>query len=741
MRRPGHVAHLDLYGNQLTGIVPPELANLGSLQFLFLDQNGLTGSIPPELGSLGSLQSLDLGFNQLSGSIPPELGNLGTLFYLILGFNQLTGGIPPELGNLGSLVYLMLDYNLLTGSIPPELSNLGSLQYLNLSVNGLTGSIPPELGNVGSLQDLWLAGNQLTGSIPPELGNLGSLQSLDLRFNQLTGSIPPELGNLGSLRYLALDTNQLTGALPLNLTGLTLDRFWFYGTDLCVPADSAFQAWLASIPDVKGTEVTCPEGAPPVVLVHGWKGQPGSGGSQTCPSAATRVDPEQTHEYFGDLPRWLHDDLGFTDIYEVTLITSFGHTPRFEDNAEQCLAPQLWSVTGQGERQAIVIAHSMGGLVSRAYMEDPRLYKNDMARLITLGSPHVGINWGFLTKILLGSWKPEFLGAICSVDPGTCQLSTERVSLFNLSHNTRADNALYDLIGGSRTPWPQGWLLWPTDGPNDGVVGLSSATGQLWLPGLGEVATEVEGQFIEGYETDEVHAGYFREDPGDTRSCLRYLLGQGGAGGTCNLRPVEMAQAQALGPSIGYTLDVHGHVDGGQTVQHTLQVDTDGASLFYLSWMTGTVGLTLTDPTGTVIDPAYAAAHPETVSYVSGAASTATPPFASYAFTWTVPGVYTGTVMAGDVGTTGTDYLLFAAMETTRTLTVALDSVHYGCRGYRHPDGHVAGQRRCAGVERRDGDDRRNCRGHRGGHLQPLGRYDRHADPRRSGRRSLWSRV
>ncbi len=80
----GRVTRLTLPGNQLSGVIPPELAGLTQLQSLDLGQrwdstsqkwisNQLSGAIPPELGGLTQLQSLNLGGNQLSGVIPPEL--------------------------------------------------------------------------------------------------------------------------------------------------------------------------------------------------------------------------------------------------------------------------------------------------------------------------------------------------------------------------------------------------------------------------------------------------------------------------------------------------------------------------------------------------------------------------------------------------------------------------------------------------------------------------------------------
>ena len=250
---------LRLSGNQLSGSIPLELSNLVNLQDLGLAGNQLSGSIPPELGNLVYLQDLGLSNNQLTGSIPPELGNLTNLQGLWLHNNQLTGSIPTELGNLINLRDLGLISNQLSGSIPPELGNLTNLRDLGLGYNQLSGGIPPELGNLVSLRWLNLNSNELSGSIPPQLGDLANLESLHLTNNQLSGSIPPELGNLVSLRLLSLWDNQLSGALPGTLTNLVnLDTFWFHYTDLCEPADTAFQTWLAGINNLSSTGVICP---------------------------------------------------------------------------------------------------------------------------------------------------------------------------------------------------------------------------------------------------------------------------------------------------------------------------------------------------------------------------------------------------------------------------------------------------------------------------------------------------
>ena len=227
----GRVTGLDLYENQLSGEIPPELGNLANLAWLDLEGNQLRGEIPPELGNLANLRQLHLSRNQLSGEIPPELGNLANLTELYLYKNQLSGGVPPELGNFANLTELYLDGNQLSGEIPPELDNLANLTWLYLAGNQLSGEIPPELGNLANLEELYLSENQLSGEIPPELGNLANLKGLYLSENQLSGGIPPELGNLANLERLSLSYNQLTGEIPPELGNLANLKWLFLGSN------------------------------------------------------------------------------------------------------------------------------------------------------------------------------------------------------------------------------------------------------------------------------------------------------------------------------------------------------------------------------------------------------------------------------------------------------------------------------------------------------------------------------
>ena len=157
---------------------------------------------------------------------------------------------------------LLLRDNDLTGEIPTELANLRSATTLSLNGNQLSGPIPPELGNLGDLETLNVASNELSGTIPRELGRLSTLEALFLDYNDLEGSVPLEFGSMSRLLELGLSFNGgLAGALPVELTALRqLDALVAGGTDLCAPADPAFQTWLARI--FRRRIASCVEDAP-----------------------------------------------------------------------------------------------------------------------------------------------------------------------------------------------------------------------------------------------------------------------------------------------------------------------------------------------------------------------------------------------------------------------------------------------------------------------------------------------
>ena len=309
----GRVTGLSLWGNGLSGAIPPTLGDLSSLEWLSLDNNELDGPIPSALGKLSSLTGLYLSWNDLTGPVPPWLGNLVGLRWLDLSSNALTGPIPDGLRRLVNLESLFLGGNDLTGGpVPPWLGNLTGLRRLDLSSSALTGPIPDGLGGLLNLEALYLGWNDLTGPVPPWLGNLTELRWMDLSWNGLAGPIPEALGGLANLEWLNLSSNALTGPIPDELAGLAdleslylswnpltgtlprgltqlprLARLAIDGTAACAPADDEFQAWLATIDDFRGA--TCNRAPQPVDAI------PAQALAESGPTVGVSVEP-----YFSD---------------------------------------------------------------------------------------------------------------------------------------------------------------------------------------------------------------------------------------------------------------------------------------------------------------------------------------------------------------------------------------------------------------------------------------------------------
>ena len=119
----------------------------------------------------------------------------------------------------------------------------------------------------------------------------GRVTELALASNDLSGTIPAELGerNLTKLQRLDLSENELSGAIPLTLMTLSqLSVLDIRSTTLCAPADTAFQAWLATI-NFQG--VVCADPPPPIT---GGGGGGGGGPRQTVPDTPRNLLADAT---------------------------------------------------------------------------------------------------------------------------------------------------------------------------------------------------------------------------------------------------------------------------------------------------------------------------------------------------------------------------------------------------------------------------------------------------------------
>ncbi|GKB22730.1 kinase-like domain-containing protein [Tanacetum coccineum] len=246
---------LQLWGNKLTGILPPSISNCSKLEYLEMSRNNFSGKLTIDFSKLRDiylirlhninfhgrgeaddmifidslknctrLEHLELENCNLIGVLPVFIGNLSDqLSFLSLGLNQLFGSLPSSIGSLVGLTTLDLDANQFKGKIPTTIGKLQKLQYLSLSRNQFLGPIPDAFGNLSMLNKLYLYSNELEGHIPPSLGNCKELNYLDLSYNRLGGKIPKQLLQIPALTILLnLSHNNLYGSVPSEVKDLKM---------------------------------------------------------------------------------------------------------------------------------------------------------------------------------------------------------------------------------------------------------------------------------------------------------------------------------------------------------------------------------------------------------------------------------------------------------------------------------------------------------------------------------------
>ena len=171
---------LELSRNSLSGTIAPQLfKSLTNLEVLDLGNNKFSGQISSEISYADKLTELSLEDNNLRGTIPSQIANLGKLKALRLDNNGFTT-LPREIGFLANLQLLSIRHNDIGGTLPTELGGLKSLKGLFLDNNSFRSTIPTEVGWLTNLSDgLDLSRNFLTGQVPSEMGLLTNLSEFD----------------------------------------------------------------------------------------------------------------------------------------------------------------------------------------------------------------------------------------------------------------------------------------------------------------------------------------------------------------------------------------------------------------------------------------------------------------------------------------------------------------------------------------------------------------------------------
>ncbi|XP_062201766.1 receptor kinase-like protein Xa21 [Phragmites australis] len=212
----GRLQYVNLSSNALSGVIPAEVASCSGLRVFALMNNSFDGGIPAFLFNSSLIQVIDLRMNNLYGTIPHLLPySSSSLEFLGLTENSLSGEIPSSLGNLSSLASLLAAENHLTGGIPDSLAMLSNMHRFDLSYNNLSGTVPNTIYNFSLLTYLGLGNNGFVGKLPSSMGiTLPNIQKLIMSVNKFEGEIPKSLANATNLVYIYLARNSFSGVIP-----------------------------------------------------------------------------------------------------------------------------------------------------------------------------------------------------------------------------------------------------------------------------------------------------------------------------------------------------------------------------------------------------------------------------------------------------------------------------------------------------------------------------------------------
>jgi pimeloyl-ACP methyl ester carboxylesterase len=137
----------------------------------------------------------------------------------------------------------------------------------------------------------------------------------------------------------------------------------------------------------------------PVILVHGWMGK-----AIDFNSYGIRLQEDGVAEYKGAVTRYDNESI-CPDKWPKAIAVSAEYY--YEDNENKGIEAYAGELEHDVElvmkctdaKKVIIIAHSMGGLVSRKYMAD--YGDKDVEKLITLATPHYGFNAFTRSEIII----------------------------------------------------------------------------------------------------------------------------------------------------------------------------------------------------------------------------------------------------------------------------------------------------------------------------------------------------
>jgi len=368
----------------------------------------------------------------------------------------------------------------------------------------------------------------------------------------------------------------------------------------------------------------------PVLLVHGYKGNP---------------------DDFKYMKKWLEDD-GFI-VYTLDCAQGGVANGDIKDYAKR-LSQKIDEVRDpdQDGRYEIgkvdIIAHSMGGLISRWYMEKFAGASN-IRNLIMLGTPNHGSELFKLAYI-------PFLGPILRILANSGQAGKDMTPnspfLEELGYEGRIN---YHTIAGTNDRLdPKLW--WFTTrilkGDDDGLVRTVSAE-------LGGAADHSE-RYLNHDELKKNKALY------DT--VIKNIL----TGRPVGNQAYTEIETEKTGSTTQEAPMIWGMIFPSQEKSHEIPVSATTEATFALGWVAGDLDLSLTTPSGTLIDPSAAESDPNIIYYDDEEITVE-----GYTVQNPETGIWQVNIAAANISGEGEDYAVMTFLETTVTISLNLARYQY----------------------------------------------------------------
>ena len=279
-----------------------------------------------------------------------------------------------------------------------------------------------------------------------------------------------------------------------------------------------------------------------------------------------------------------------------------------------------------------IVAHSMGGLVARAYIESGDfggdLYKNDVRKLIMLGTPNHGVIWAWLSKLIPG-WEAErqmipYSAFLNVLNHGCAKCKTGEDEI-----NQEVE---YYTIAGDKS-----WI-----GHSDGFIPVESVK-------LSNVRN-----FIYPVTHSEL-----RTDYEVYQKVKEILLG-------------NITSSHEKDPVPQQLPVVSGKIYPGEEKSHEILISNATSVAFCLYWSEGDLNFTLTTPNGTLIDTSTAESDVNITHFRDPELI-----LDEYIIENPEQGAWKVNINAVNVSEEGENYTVLTLLETNITLSLSLQKYQY----------------------------------------------------------------